>query len=175
MAESTQHLLDRVRKPRVHITYDLELGGAVQKKELPFIVGVISELGGLQEKPGPKIKDRKFVEIDRDNFDKVMSAIGPRVKFQVVGGEGSEGEKTPVDLTFRSLQDFTPAQIAVQIPRLKGLLEVRQRIVDLIAKIDGNDKLLDILKEASHDKSRLEQLTNAGNESVKSAELKQVS
>ena len=99
-SESTQHKLDRVRKPRVHLTYDVEIGGAIQAKELPFVVGVLADLSGKPDEPLPGLKDRKFVEIDRDNFDKVLAGMKPRLAFQVENTLQDDGSKINVELRF---------------------------------------------------------------------------
>ena len=120
MAESLQHKLDRVRSPRVHITYDVETGGAVEQKELPFVMGVFGDFTGMPEEPLPKVKDRKFVEIDPDNFDAVLGAMKPHVSFSVENklSDDPEAGQLKVDLRFRSMDDFEPAQVARQIKPL---------------------------------------------------------
>jgi type VI secretion system protein ImpB len=142
MPESIQHKLSRVRPPRVQITYDVEIGDAIQKKELPFVVGIISDLSGKQEKPLPKLRDRKFVEIDRDNFDGIMKSVAPRVELLVPDKlSGKSGKLLPTTLVFRKMDDFSPLSIVKQVPQLKELLDARARLNDLVAKLDGNDDL----------------------------------
>src|SRR5580698_8131383 len=104
MAESTQHKLDRVRPPRVQITYDVEIGGAIQKKELPLVVGILADLAGATQQP-LSIKDRKFVEIDRDNFNEVMQSLAPSLSFSVDNLMDKEASSLPVALTFESIDD----------------------------------------------------------------------
>jgi type VI secretion system protein ImpB len=147
MAESTQHKLDRVRTPRVQITYDVEIGGAVQKKELPLVVGVLADLSGKPEKPLPKLKERKFVEIDGENFDTVMAACAPRLAYMVENKLSKAGGQMGAELHFSSMDDFEPANLVKQVPALKKLLEARGKLNDLIAKLDGNDNLDAKLKE----------------------------
>ena len=147
MAESTQHKLDRVRPPRVQITYDVEIGDASQKKELPFVVGIMADLSGKPDQPLPKLKDRKFVEIDRDNFNDVLSSIGPRLAFRVDNKLTNDGSKLSVELRFNSMDDFTPAHIVKQIEPLRKLMEARTRLTDLLGKLDGNDKLDELLQD----------------------------
>lgn len=141
MSESIQKKLDRVRPPRVQISYDVETGGAIEKKELPFLVGILADLSGKPETALPKLKDRKFVEIDRDNFNDVMSAIGPRLAFQVPNTLQKDGTKLNVVLKFEELDDFDPVRVLKQVPALSKLFEARQRLTDLLAKLDGNDDL----------------------------------
>jgi type VI secretion system protein ImpB len=141
MAESTQHKLDRVRRPRVQITYDVEIGGAIQKKELPLVVGVLADLSGKPEKPLPKLKDRKFVEIDRDNFNAVLAASTPRIAVQVPNRLSKAGGFLNSELRFNSMDDFEPLSIVNQVPAMKKLLEARGKLNDLLAKLDGNDDL----------------------------------
>ncbi|HZB90317.1 MAG TPA: type VI secretion system contractile sheath small subunit [Stellaceae bacterium] len=148
MAESTQHKLDRVRPPRVQITYDVEIGNAIEKKELPFIVGVLADLSGKPVEALPPVKDRKFVEIDRDNFNDVLAAIAPRVTFRVPNKlvKGST-DQLNVELVFKDMDAFGPVEIIKQVPALKKLYEGRQRLRDLLTKLDGNDNLDALLKD----------------------------
>jgi type VI secretion system protein ImpB len=127
MPESIQHKLDRVRPPRVQITYDVEIGGAIETRELPLVVGVLADLSGATAIDPASPRDRKFVEIDRDNFDEVMAKIAPSVQ---VGQD---------KLTFKTLDDFTPRNIMAQVQSLKDLFDARSHLSDLISKIDGND------------------------------------
>jgi type VI secretion system protein ImpB len=147
MAESTQHKLDRVRPPRVQITYDVEIGGAIQQKELPFLVGILADLAGKPAEEPPKLKDRKWVEIDRDNFNDVLASIAPRLAFQVDNALAKDDTKLNVELRFRHLDDFGPVAVAKQVEPLRKLLDARQRLVDLLAKLDGNDALDALLQE----------------------------
>lgn len=142
MSESTQHVLTRVRPPRVKITYDVEIGNAIQKKELPFIVGILADLSGKPEQPLPKLKERKFVEIDRDNFDDVLAAIGPRLAFRVENKlKPGSSDMFNILLKFEEMEDFSPVSVVKQIAPLKELYEARNRLRDLLAKLDGNDDL----------------------------------
>ena len=147
MPESTQHKLDRVRPPRVQITYDVETGDAIVKKELPYVVGVLADLAGKPAEALPPVKKRKFVEIDRDNFNDVLAATKPRVAFQVDNKLTDEDSKFNVELNFRHLNDFDPVSIVNQVEPLRKLLEARQRLTDLLAKLDGNDDLDRLLQE----------------------------
>lgn len=156
MAESTQHKLDRVRPPRVQITYDVEIGGAIQMKELPFVMGVLADLSGKpsEDNPKPKLKDRKFVEIDRDNFNDIMASVKPRAAFRVpnrLAGEDAEEGVMSVDLTFADLDDFDPVEVAKRVEPLRKLYEARRKLTDLLAKLDGNDDLDALLKEMLDD------------------------
>lgn len=158
MAESVQHKLKRVRPPRVKITYDVEIGNAIQKKELPFVGALISDLAGKSIKDLPKFKDRKFVEIDRDNINDVMKSIGPSVAFQVPNKlSGGEGDLN-VALKFESLDDFEPASVIKQIDPLRKLFEARQRLNDLSAKLDGNDELDQLLSDIIENTDQKEKL-----------------
>jgi type VI secretion system protein ImpB len=145
--ESTQHKIDRVRAPRVHITYDVEIGDSIEMKEIPFVVGVVGDFSGKPDEPLPRPKDRKFVEIDRDNFDKVLEGMKPRVAFKVDNKLTGEETKLGVDLHFKSLDDFHPEQVANQIPPLRKLAEARRRLSDLMAKLEGNEKLDGLLQD----------------------------
>lgn len=147
--ESTQHKLDRVRPPRVQITYDVETGGAIEMKELPFVVGVMADLAGKPEQPSAPLKDpkRKFVETDRDNFNDVMKGIGPRLAYKVDNKLTNDDTKIGVEIRFNNIDDFSPEQVAEQVEPLKKLVEVRKQLSALLAKTDGNDKLAEKLQE----------------------------
>lgn len=161
MPESTQHKLDRVRPPRVQITYDVETGGAIQKKELPLVVGILADLSGQQEQPGAKLKDKKFVEIDRDNFNQVLASIAPRLAVSVDNKLSEAGGKTNVELRFRDMDDFTPLAIVKQVDALRQLLDARQRLSDLLTKLDGNDALDSLLIQAAGNPDDIKQLKSA--------------
>src|SRR5262245_29328494 len=156
--ESTQHKLDRVRPPRVHITYDVEIGDAIEMKELPFVVGVLADLSGKPEEPLPRLKDRKFVEIDRDNFDKVLAATKPRLAYQVDNTLQDDGSKLFVELRFNDIDDFTPDQVVKQVEPLRRLLEARERLQHLVSKIDGNERLDQVLQDVVRNTDALKQL-----------------
>jgi type VI secretion system protein ImpB len=147
MAESTQHKLDRIRPPRVQITYDVEIGGAFEKKDIPFVVGVMADLSGMPEAPLPKLKDRKFVEIDRDNFSDVMASISPHLVFRVPNRLANDGSATGVELRFNNIDDFGPLAIIENVAALKKMFEARSRLSDLVSKLDGNDALDEKLQE----------------------------
>jgi type VI secretion system protein ImpB len=149
MSESTQKQLTRVRPPRVQISYDVETGGAIEKKELPLVVGIMSDLAGKQETPMAPIKSRKFVEIDRDNFNEVMAKIAPRLVFQVNNQLKNDDTKMNVELRFRKIDDLRPEAIVQQIEPLKKLFDARQRLNDLLAKLDGNDDLDVLLQDVA--------------------------
>ena len=156
--ESTQHKLDRVRSPRVHITYDVETGGAIQMKELPFVMGVLSDLSGKPEEALPKLKDRKFVEIDRDNFNAVLKGTKPRLAYKVDNKVKNDDTKMGVELHFNSMEDFEPEQVVNQIEPLKKLLDVRRQLFELLAKTDGNDRLSERLQEIISNTDSLQQV-----------------
>jgi len=153
--ESTQQKLTRVRPPRVQITYDVETGGAIEKKELPLVVGILSDLAGKQDTPVVPIKSRKFVEIDRDNFNDVLASARPRLAFQVNNVLGGSAEKLNVELSFENMDDFGPLALIEQVPALRKLFDARQRLSDLLAKLDGNDSLDSLLTEAGRDQDGL--------------------
>lgn len=156
--ESTQHKLDRVRKPRVHITYDVEIGGAQVKKELPFVMGVLADLSGKSDQPLPALRDRNFVDIDRDSFNKVLAGTKPRLAFQVDNALQDDGSRLNVELKFQSMDDFSPENVAMQVEPLRKLLEARTRLSDLINKMDGNDKLEELLADVVNNTEALKKL-----------------
>ena len=146
-SESLQQKLERVRAPRVRITYDVEVGDGVEVKEIPFVVGVLSDLSGAPEPPLPKLKDRKFVEIDRDNFNRVMEGIRPRLSFRCNDTMNDQEGGLVVELNFASLDDFHPERVAKQVAPLRQLIEARGRLSDLLDRLDGNDRLEELLQE----------------------------
>lgn len=154
MAESKQHWLDRNRPPRVQITYDVETGGAVERKEIPFVVGVMSDLSG-DNTPTTKVKERKFVQIDRDNFNHVMASIAPSLKFAVPSRLGGDATSLAVDLSFVNMDRFRPEQIVHHVPELRHLYEARTRLNDLLAKLEGNDELNKALFDLVKDDTKL--------------------
>ena len=147
MPESTQKKLSRIRPPRVQITYDVEIGDAIQMKELPFVVGIMADLSGKPAEALPKLKERKFVEIDRDNFNDVLASCAPRLALRVDNKLAKDDSKLNVELNFRNIDDFGPVEVVKQIEPLRKLFEARQRLMDLLSKLDGNDKLDALLQE----------------------------
>lgn len=164
MPESTQHKLDRVRPPRVQITYDVEIGDAIVMKELPFVVGIMADLSGHPEEALPPLKQRKYVEIDRDNFNDIMKAVGPRLALRVdnrlVKGEGNGdgNEKLSALLNFSNLDDFSPLNVLKQVKPLADLFEARTRLADLLTKLDGNDALDALLRDVVKNTEGMQQI-----------------
>lgn len=159
MPESVQHQLDRVRPPRVQITYDVETRGAIVSRELPLVVGVLADLSGKPEEPLPPLKDRKFVEIDRDNFNDVLKATGPRLTVTVPNKLPKAASPTVgVTLKFEKLDDFEPLNVLQQIEALKPFFQARQNLNDLLGKLDGNDALATQLREVAANPDSLKQL-----------------
>lgn len=158
MPESIQHKLDRVRPPRVQITYDVEIGGAIEKKELPLIVGIMADLAGQPVSPLEKLRYRRFVEIDRDNFDEVLASIAPRLTLQVDNRLANDGSKFNVELNFNKFDDFSPLEIIEQVKPLQRLFTARQRLRDLLTKLDGNDDLDALLQQVVNDNAELQAL-----------------
>lgn len=156
--QSVQKKLQKVRPPRVQLTYDVEKGDAIEKKELPFVAGVVGDFTGQTEQPLPKLKDRKFVHIDRDNFDEVLKGMEPRTVFQVKNRLSEEGGKFAVELKFRAMDDFSPEAVVQQVEPLRKLLEARTRLADLRNKMNGNDKLADLLTEVLSNTEKLHAL-----------------
>jgi type VI secretion system protein ImpB len=158
--QSAQHKLDRVRPPRVQITYDVEVGGAIEIKELPFVVGVLGDFTGNPEQPLPKLKDRKFVEVNPDNFDTVLEGMKPHLSFAVENklSDDPDAAKLKVDLKFRKFEDFEPGNVARQVKPLKEMLDLRSRLANLRSSLQGNDKLEELLLEAVGNTEKLEKL-----------------
>lgn len=158
MSESNQKKIGRVRKPRVQISYDVETNGAMQKKELPYVVGVLADLSAQRTVPLPPMKDRKFVEIDRDNINKVMADAAPEVNIRVENKLSEDGTQLSVPLKFRNMDDFQPAKVAEQVPALKELLDMRQRLDEVLGKIGVNAKLEGLLQEVLANTAKVEEL-----------------
>jgi type VI secretion system protein ImpB len=158
--QSTQHKLDRVRAPRVQLTYDVEVGDAIEVKELPFVMGVLGDFTGQPVDPLPRLKDRKFVEITPDNFDIVLESMKPHLAYSVENklSEDPNAGNIKVDLHFKSLEDFSPDNVARQVKPLRELLELRDRLSDLRGSMQGNDKLEEMLRDAVTDKDKLAKL-----------------
>lgn len=157
--ESTQHKLDRVRKPRVHITYDVEIGDATEVKELPFVMGVISDLSGNPEEALPDMKKRGFVEVDRDNFNEILKKQKPRVAFKVDDViSGDPDKQLGVDISFEKMKDFEPEGVVNSVPVLKELLDIRQRLKSLHSRVTSSDEVTDFLKEILDDETRRNEL-----------------
>ncbi len=148
MSDSLQHKLDRVRRPRVQITYDVETNGAMKRTELPFVVGVLADLSGMPAQPLKPLKDRKVVNIDRDNFNDVMARTAPRLAFRVANKlTDNPNEQISVELNFKNMGDFDPGRVAEQVPALKEMLDMRRTLTELLSKMEGNDKLEALLNE----------------------------
>lgn len=158
--ESVQKRLQKVRPPRVQLTYDVEIGDAIEKKELPFVVGVLGDFTGQPdaEKPLPKLKDRKFVNVDLDNIDEVMKGMAPKASYRVKNRLSPDGGEFAVNLEFNKIDDFRPEQVVAQVEPLRKLLEARTKLSDLRNKLAGNDKLEDILGEVLTSTEKLKQL-----------------
>lgn len=147
MSESIHDKLKRVRKPRVHITYDVETNGAEVKKELPFVVGVMGDYSGDNTDNKKALKERKFVQIDRDNFNDVMAKVNPKLNMQVENTLAGDGSKMAVDLDFNNMDAFTPEHIVEEVEPLKKLLEARNKLRDLLSKADRSEELEKVLED----------------------------
>jgi type VI secretion system protein ImpB len=158
--QSTQHKLDRVRPPRVHVTYDVEIGDAIELKELPFVMGVLGDFSGQPTEPLARLRDRKFVEVTPDNFDSVLEGMKPHLSYSVENklAEDPNAPQLRVDLQFRSLEDFEPDSVAKQVKPLRELLELRTRLSDLRGSLQGNDKLEQALLDAVGSTEKLDKL-----------------
>ena len=155
MAESVQQKLKRVRAPRVHITYDVETEGAQVRKELPFVVGVIGDFSGKSYEPQKPLRDRKFIQIDRDNFDDVMQRMTPGAEFKVENTLAGDESLLPVSLKFKSMDDFEPGAIVEQVEPLRKLLAVRNKLRDLMSKVDRSEELESLLEEVLQNTDKL--------------------
>jgi len=157
---SSQKFIQRNRAPRVQIEYDVELYGAEKKVNLPFVMGVMSDLSGKPEEPLPAVADRKFMEFDVDNFDDRMKAMKPRAAFRVDNTLTGEGQLN-VDLTFESMDDFSPAAVAKKVDSLNKLLEARNQLSNLVTYMDGKTGAEELIANAINDPALLQSLVSA--------------
>jgi type VI secretion system protein ImpB len=160
MAESSQKFIARNRAPRVQIEYDVEVYGAEKKVQLPFVMGVMADLSGKPSEPLPPIDDRKFLEIDVDNFDERLKAMRPRASFRVPNTLTGDGNLN-VDITFESMDDFSPAAVARKVDGLRQLLEARNQLANLITYMDGKTGAEQLIAQAINDPSLLQALVSA--------------
>ena len=156
---SVQKKLQKIRPPRVQMTYDVEIGDAIENKELPFVMGVLGDFGGNSEVEQKRLKERSFVGIDRDNFDEVLKGVEPRAAYRVSNELSGEGGQFAVDLKFKSMDDFRPEAVVQQVEPLRKLLEARTKLADLRNKLAGNDKLEDILNDVLNSTEKLAELS----------------
>ncbi len=159
MAKSIHDKLKRVRPPRVHITYDVETEGAMVEKELPFVVGVLGDFSGNPVEPLKPLKDRKFIQIDRDNINDVMARMTPGLNLRVENTLKGDGSEMAVQLKFNSMDDFEPANVVKQVEPLKRLLETRDRLRDLLTKVDRSEDLENVLEQVLANTEQLKQLS----------------
>lgn len=157
--DNIHNKLEQVRKPRVHIKYEVETGDGMIQKELPFVIGVMGDFSADQSETKPPLRERNFMQIDQDNFNQVMKNIQPRLKFQVENKLLDDGGQMQVDLQFMSLDDFAPENIVQQVEPLKKLLDTRNKLRDLLTKVDCSEKLEDFLENVLADVKNLKQLT----------------
>ena len=159
MAESIHQKLKRVRKPRVHITYDVETEGAEVLRELPFVVGIMGDFSGDPTQPLRPLAERKFIQIDRDNFNEVMARMTPGLNIRVDNKLADDGTQMAVALKFNSIEDFEPARVAEQVPALKALLETRNKLRDLMSKVDRSEELENLLEQILKNENELKSLS----------------
>ena len=159
MVESIHQKLKRVRKPRVHITYDVETEGAEILRELPFVVGVMGDFSGDPTQPLRPLAERKFIQIDRDNFNEVMARMTPGLNIRVDNKLADDGTQMAVSLKFNSIEDFEPARVAEQVPALKALLETRNKLRDLMSKVDRSEELENLLEQILKNENELKSLS----------------
>ncbi|MFC3552422.1 type VI secretion system contractile sheath small subunit [Lysobacter cavernae] len=164
--ESIQKRLQKIRPPRVQLTYDVEKGDAIEQKEVPFVVGVLGDFSGKPEEPLARIKDRKFVNVDMDNFDEVMEGMTPRAVYRVPNKISDQGGEFAVELKFKSIDDFRPEAVVEQVEPLRKLLEARSKLADLRNKLAGNEKLEDLLNDVLNNTEQLKKLGHNGQESA---------
>ncbi len=159
MSSSIHDKLKRVRKPRVHITYEVETEGAVVEKELPFVVGVMGDFSGDPTEPLKPVRDRKFIQIDRDNISDVMKRMTPGLNMRVENTLQGDGSEMAVQLKFESMDDFEPANVARQVEPLRKLLETRDRLRDLLTKVDRSEDLEGVLEQVLQNTEELKKLS----------------
>lgn len=160
MSDSIHDKLKRVRKPRVHITYDVETNGNIVEKEIPFVMGVMGDYSGDNTESKKPLKDRKFSQIDRDNFNDVMANVDPQLNLKVENTLEEDGTELAMDLNFKNMEDFEPHKLVEQIEPLKKLLETRNKLRDLLTKADRSDELETILEDVLSNTEALSSLTD---------------
>ena len=160
MSGSVHDKLNRVRKPRVHITYDVETEGAEVQRELPFVMGVMGDFSGDPTVPLKSMTDRKFVQIDRDNFNDVMASMTPGLKLKVDNKLSEDGGQMGVDLKFNGIEDFEPARVAQQVPALRTLMETRAKLRDLMSKVDRSEELESLLEQVLKSEDEIKSLSS---------------
>ena len=160
MSASIHDKLQRVRKPRVHITYDVETEGAEIQRELPFVVGIMGDFSGDPTAPLRPLADRKFTQIDRDNFNDVMASMNPGLKLKVDNKLADDGTQMAVDLKFNSIEDFEPARVAQQVPALRALMETRAKLRDLMSKVDRSEELEGLLEQMLKSEEEMKSLSS---------------
>jgi type VI secretion system protein ImpB len=163
-SESVQKRLQKVRAPRVQMTYDVEIGDAIENKELPFVLGVVGDFGNDPDAAKKRLKDRNFVNVDASNFDEVLAGVAPVANFRVENHISHEGGEFAVQMQFKEMDDFRPEAVVQQVPALKGLLEARTKLADLRNKLAGNDKLEDILSQVLSNTEKLDSLRKPAKE-----------
>jgi len=169
MAKSQQKWVGKVRPPRVQIEYEVQIGDALEKKHLPFVVGVMADLSGQRKEPLKELAKRPFEMVDRDNFPAFLAAQAPRLVLRVPDRlTGLPDSSLPAELNFKSMDDFSPAQVAEQIGPLKELLDVRRRLSNLLSSMEGNTKVEQILEELMGNTERAVALAKAKSESTAS-------
>ncbi len=156
--ESVQKRLQKVRPPRVQLTYDVEIGDAIEQKEIPFVVGVLGDFSGQSEKEQGKLRDRKFVNVDMDNLDDVIGSIAPRAAYRVKNRLTEDGGEIGIDLTFDKFEDFRPEAVVQNVEPLRKLMEARSKLADLRNKMAGNEKLEDLLSDVLQSTEQLQKL-----------------
>ena len=159
MSPSIHDKLNRVRTPRVHITYEVETEGAQIARELPFVVGVMGDFSGDPTTPLKPLADRKFTQIDRDNFNEVMASMAPGLKLKVDNKLADDGTQMAVDLKFSSMEDFEPARVVAQVPALATLLQTREKLRDLMSKADRSQELENLLEQVLRSQDDLKSLS----------------
>lgn len=157
---SVHDKLNRVRKPRVHIAYEVETGGAMVQKELPFVAGVVGDFSGDPTEPLKPLRDRKFIQIDRDNFNDVMARMNPGLNIKVENTLAGDGSEMAVDLSFKSMTDFEPAQVVQQVDPLKNLMGTRDKLRDLLTKVDRSEDLENLLEQVLQNEGDLKKLSD---------------
>lgn len=170
MSDSIHDKLKRVRKPRVHITYDLETNGSIVEKEIPFVMGVMGDYSGDNVDNKKNIKERKFSQIDRDNFNDIMSKVNPQLRMKVENMLEGDGSEMSVNLDFKNMEDFEPQKIVEQIEPLKKLMETRNKLRDLLTKADRSEDLELILEDVLSNTAALSSLS--GELGIESGEKK---
>ncbi|KAB8031904.1 type VI secretion system contractile sheath small subunit [Fluviispira multicolorata] len=171
MSRSTQHKISGYKPPRVQITYDLEVNGNPKEQDLPFVIGVMANFSGHLHQKTKKLKNEKFLSVNKENFNSVVQSISPKLKIKVLDKVKNDGGSKQVELNFKSIEDFNPGKIAEKVDSLRTLLETRRKLIELQTSVDCNDKLEETLIQFLKAPEALKQITSTQTSEANASEV----